>query len=358
MTIMVTGGGTGGHIFPALAVAAAARQAHPTARLLYVGRAGSLEERLAVANGLDFLTLPGRPVNSVSGAVQAVVTLATGIVKAASLLKREKPDVVIGTGGFVSTALCMAQGTLRKPLVILDGNVIPGRTNRLLARYSSVVCTAFDETSSYLKARRIEKTGYPVRADFNVAVQQKSARAQFGLQDDRFTVLVIGGSQGAAAINKIVEESMEKLNSIGVQVLHQVGPKNTESLYEQNGRIALPAIEDMPSAYAAADIVLTRGGISSLSEMAVVGACSTICPYPFAQANHQQANAEALVRLKAAQMVLQKDLTQDKLVDMVVTLKGNPDLRNILSRNLKSWSTPDSASRIVTLATEVSGGIS
>ena len=356
MKVVVTGGGTGGHIYPALAVAAALREAEPGLQLLYGGRGGGLEERLAGEAGVPFLPLPGRPVSG-SGAAKALLSLAGGVQQARRLLAREQPDIVIGTGGYASTALTAAQATRRKPLAILEGNAIPGRTNRMLAPACSIVFTAFNSSVHYFPQGRCVVTGFPIRRSLLSRRDRAAARQALGLDPEAFTLLVVGGSQGAKAFNDLVLASAERLTAQGVQIVHQLGAKNADF---QAPEIPLwrrlAYIEDMPSAYAAADVVLARGGASTLSELAAQGACAILVPYPFAQADHQTANAMEVASEGRALCVPQSELSPELFKDMILDLKANPEKRRALSDGLRLWSRPWAAQQVAETALAVARG--
>lgn len=323
----------------------------PALQLLYGGRRGGFEEPVVLKAGLPFIGLPGRPLASSSGAIRAVASLVSGVVQARMVLRREKPDIVIGTGGYASTALCLAQGARRKPLVILEGNAIPGRTNRLLSRSATYICTAFEASHAFFPKSRAVVTGFPVRPEFASPRDPSLCRRQFGLDERRFTLLVVGGSQGAKALNDIVAQAASSLVDAGVQILHQVGTRNAdESFPDIPGWRRLDYIEDMASAYRACDLVVSRAGASTLAEMGACGSAGILVPYPFAQANHQMANAMELASLGAALVSYQNDLTPERLLVLVRQLRDDRARLARMQEAMQTWAKPDAAARVAGLA--------
>lgn len=307
--------------------------------------------------GLPFVALPGRPLSSSAGALRAVGSLISGVVQARLVLRREKPDVVIGTGGYASTALCLAQGARRKPLIVLEGNAIPGRTNRLLGRRATCICTAFESVHQFFPKERSVLTGFPVREGFDSQRDAALCRSHFGLEKDLFTLLVVGGSQGAKAVNDIIVRAAPALVESGVQILHQVGKRNADESYPDiPGWYRLDYIEDMASAYRACDLAISRAGASTLSELGACGCASILVPYPFAQADHQMANAMELANMGAALVSYQKDLTPERLVILVRQLRDDRARLSRMQEAMRAWAKPDAAARVADLALSLLNG--
>ena len=337
-----------------MATASALRQLDPDLQLLYGGRCGGLEDRIAAAHGIAFVPLAGRPLSGDRGVGRAVLALVKGLHQARGLLRREQPDVVIGTGGYASTALAMAQALRNKPLVLVEGNAMAGRTNRLLGKKATAVCTAFESCAGDFPAGRCELTGFPVRQEFTQTIDRRTARAAFGLDADRFTLMVVGGSQGAQYFNEIVEQCGVELLGQGIQILHQMGPKNFDSDGEEiSGWKKLPMIEDMPSAYGASDVVMARAGCSTFSEMAVHGVAAVLVPYPFSQGGHQDVNATILAKDNRAIRIPQSELAPDGLHKTLTNLRENVALRESLASNLSQWAKPNAARHVAEIALRV-----
>ncbi len=312
---------------------------------------------LAQEAGISFIPLPGRPLASSTGALRAITCLARGLLQARAILRREEPDVVIGTGGFASTALAAAQASLRKPLVILEGNVILGRTNKLLARRASAVCIAFNPTRSEVPAGRAVLTGFPVRRNLLERQGKKESRAALGLDGELFTLLVMGGSQGASFLNDLIRSCAERLTQDGVQTLHQLGAKNTTfEAPMMRGWMRVGYIEDMGCAYGCADLALSRAGASALAELAVQGIPTIAVPYPFAQGGHQEANAAELAGEKRLVMALQENLTPGSFIQMISELKADETRLDTLGKSLLKWGRPKAAEDVADVAIAVASG--
>ncbi len=325
--------------------------------ILYGGREGALEHSLTQNAPVTFVPLPGRPVSSSAGALRAVTSLLAGLPSAWKLIRRHRPDVLIATGGYVSTALGLAQEIARRPVLLLEGNAVPGKTVRLLARGASVVCTAFEAAGRHLPPGKSIVTGFPVRESFSRQIEPAAARESFGLRPEAFTLLVVGGSQGAKFLNDSVADIADELLDSGVQILHQMGPKNDrQGAGDVRGWVTTGTIEDMPSAFAAADVVLCRAGASTLSEMAVSGAAAILVPYPFAADDHQQANAAELEREGRAVLCRQKTTSPGDLMKTISDLKDNSAKRQSLREALRAWGRPRSADEVAGIALQAAAG--
>lgn len=337
----------------------ALRRLDPDLHLQYGGRQGGVEERLAAQHSIPFVSIAGRPVSGGARAARALVSLASGVAQARRVLSAEQPDVVLSTGGYASTALATAQALRRRPLVIVEGNALPGRTNRFLGRWATLVCTAFESCQRHFPGVITVRTGFPVRADMLQKHSASQSRKAFGLDPERFALLVTGGSQGAAFFNQLVADCAHRLIAEGVQILHQTGSKDQDfQPPEQDGWVCRTHIEDMAQAYAAADVVLSRCGASTLSELAIQGAAAILTPYPFAQADHQTYNARELTDAGRAIFMAQPDLTSGAFAETVLALKEDGARRSHLVEKLKEWARPDAAKDVAGLTLQAaSGGI-
>jgi len=363
MKIALTGGGTGGHIYPALSVAEAIRDLRPDVELLFVGSQHGPESALAKEHSIPFIGIPSRPMTArlSPATVRALGLLGLGVFRAKRVLDRFAPDVVIGTGGYTSAAVVLAQGLLRRgPVIIQEQNLLPGRTNLLISRFVSRVCAAFDESATYFTSRGacVEVTGVPIRKNILDRPTREEAGRALNLRSDMFTVLVAGGSQGAKRINEIVLKAIPLLADAEIQILHLVGIRN----YEEMGAIMddmpdwykpVAYIEDMSAPYAAADLVVCRSGASTLAELTACGLPGILIPYPFAHANHQKLNAEAIARHGAALVVDQKDLSGPVLAGMLIELKSDKERLSAMSIASAVLGKPDAARQVARLALEL-----
>jgi len=351
--LVVTTGGTGGHIFPALCVAAEVKRRSPQAKVLFLG-AGGPEGELAAKAGLDFQALPASGVlgKGLKGLL-AMFWVARGVVKASVALRRFKPDAVIGFGGYAGFCPVLAAALLRIPCAVHEQNSVPGVTNRVLGKVVDRVFVSFDDRTRNFPPVKVTRTGNPVRADI---AQMKRLEAT-----DRRNLLILGGSQGAKAINDAVVAALPLLLSARVNILHQTGAADEARIreaYAQAG--ADPSnvhgfIEGMAQAYAWADVALCRAGASTIFELAATGTPSVLVPFPFAAHDHQRVNAEHLANLGAAVLIAQKDLSAQSLADTVAGLLGDTARLASMSRSARTFARPDAASRIADGLEELCG---
>ena len=363
MRVVLTGGGTGGHIYPALSIAERVRELRPEADLLFVGSRHGPEAGLAEEHNLPFVGIPSRPLTlrPSLGTLRALGLLALGVFRAKRVLDDFAPDVVIGTGGYTSAAVVLAQGLLRRgPAVIQEQNLLPGRTNLFVSRFASAVCVAFEESAGHFESGklRVEVTGVPIRKGILERPPREDARRSLGLAPDVFTVLATGGSQGARRLNKIVLESLPLLAKPGLQIVHLVGRKDYDAFVAQAGRTPdwyrpVAYSSDMATPYAAADLAISRSGASTLAELAACGLPAILVPYPFAYADHQRLNAESVARRGAALVVEQKDLAGAVLAGMVLDLQADAERLAAMSKASLALGKPDAADRVARLAFEL-----
>ncbi len=321
MKVLIAGGGTGGHLYPGIAIARKLLE-EADATVLFVGTEQGIEARVLPKEGLPvrFIRV-GRLKGMTTGAIiRTILTLPAAVVQSLCLLGQVRPQVVIGIGGYASGPVAFAAWLRRIPLLIVEPNSYAGMANRLLGRLADRIVLSFPATDrqGFFPAGRTVRVGPLVREEINQG-DRKAARAKLGLEEERFTVLVTGGSGGAHAINKAMEESAVLLREQGdLQILHQTGERDVEPVraaYQAAGLRAkvTPYIHDMAAAYAAADLIVSRSGATTVAELAACGKRAVLIPYPFAADNHQEYNAVTLAELGNAEVIVQKDLTPQAL---------------------------------------------
>lgn len=350
MRVLITGGGTGGHIYPALAIARGIKERDLETKILFVGNSAGLEAEIIPREGFDFrsITVQGLPrkLTRVVGVVKALAKTLKGGGEAYKILKDYKPSVVIGTGGYVCFSVVMLAALLKIPTLIQEQNAFPGRANRILSRVTSKVAVAFPESQKYFPRQKdIVVTGLPVRPEIISACRETGISA-FNLDPEKFTIVVVGGSQGARSLNKAMLQVVGMVaGNQKLQLIHVTGQKGYEETlkeledrgidYKNAGNITIkPYLHNMNDALAAADLVICRAGATTIAEVTVRGLPSILIPYPYAANNHQEYNAQALVRRGAAKMILDRDLTGDKLLDELGSLVN--DKMNLSAMGLKS----------------------
>jgi UDP-N-acetylglucosamine--N-acetylmuramyl-(pentapeptide) pyrophosphoryl-undecaprenol N-acetylglucosamine transferase len=325
MKVVIAGGGTGGHLYPGIAIARELLR-EPGSEVLFVGTREGIEARVLPREGLPvrFITVGKLKGMGVAKVVRTVFTLPRSFVQSVALLRAEKPDVVVGVGGYSSGPAAVAAWFLRMPLLIVEPNSYAGLANRKLGKLADKVILCFPGTGSR-RFFRVEKTielGPLVRRGIEEGSREQ-ALAAFGLDPEGFTVFAMGGSGGAHAINMAMKEAARLLSGVErLQVLHQTGERDVDEVaagYKTAGvRAAVLAyIHDMAGAYAAADLVVSRSGATTVAELGVCGKRAVLVPFPFAADNHQEYNARTLAERGQAEVIVQKDLTPERLAGLI-----------------------------------------
>lgn len=362
MRVIIAGGGTGGHLYPGLAIAEALRGAAPETDILFVG-GDRLEARVVPAEGWPFHAIAGRglPRRRLSpGALLALGAAGVGVLQALLLLGRWRPDVVVATGGYVCAPVGAAAAVLGIPLVVQEQNLRPGVANRALARWARWVSLPHREAAPNLRARRVEITGVPLRRRA-LDGDQTRGRSRWGLDAGRTTMLVLGGSQGAHSLNKAVCHLADLLMyETRLQILHQTGAVDLDWVRAAIGHrehvgppavkhVAVPFLDPVGDAYACADFVVCRAGASTLGEITAWGLPAVLVPYPFAAAGEQEANAAVLARAGAAVRVADVDLASGALLDPVQTLMGDAARRAAMAAASRALGRPHAAEAVAGL---------
>ncbi len=325
MKIVIAGGGTGGHLYPGITIA---RELLCDAGndVLFIGTEQGIEARVLPAAGLPvrFITAGKLKGMGIASVIKTFITIPCGIGQSVRLLRAYRPDAVIGVGGYASAPVALAAGALRIPLLIVEPNSYAGLANRMLGKLARLIVLCFPGTNrqGFFPEKKTIQTGPLVRHEISKGNREKALK-DFGLEPDRFIVLVFGGSGGAHAINMAMNNAVDYLETHNtIQILHQTGNKDREavqSAYEKKGisAVVLPYIDDMAGAYAAADLVISRSGATTVAELAVCGKPAVLIPYPFAADNHQEYNARTLAARGAADVIIQRDLTPRALAQAI-----------------------------------------
>lgn len=358
---MLTGGGTGGHAYPAICIAHELKSTHPDCELLYIGGTGSIEEKLAGASNIPFEGLKTRKIKKLLSidSIGVAYTLISGIMKAGSILYKFNPDIVVGTGGYASAAVCLAQFISGRKTLIHEQNAVPGRTNLLISRFASKVCVTFENSVKYFPDKKTVLTGLPVRSELLDLPDKKTAYSTLGLSDNMLTLLVYGGSQGSVKLNNVIMESLPELQKLPVQIIHQTGERNYKEVqYFQSYKgydnyYVFPYFDDIRPVFASADLMLTRAGASTISEITAIGIPSIYVPYPYAYANHQFHNAKFIVDNGGGILIEENNFTSRKLIKTISGLLAHPDDLNAMRENSKRLGKPSAAKEIVALIDEM-----
>jgi UDP-N-acetylglucosamine--N-acetylmuramyl-(pentapeptide) pyrophosphoryl-undecaprenol N-acetylglucosamine transferase len=352
---IISGGGTGGHIFPALAIANEIKKKDPEASILFVGALGRMEMERVPAAGFPIIGLPVEGIQRKIGFRNFVVLfkLIISLFKALKILKSFKPDVVIGVGGYASGPLLRMAAIQKIPMVIQEQNSYAGVTNRLLARKAARIFVAYPEMEKYFPANKIVLTGNPTREELiNQQIKKSTACAFFNIPADKPVLLVLGGSLGARTLNNCIFRQVDTFEKEYIQVLWQTGrlyynrirqeldPKGLQNV------MYFDFINRMDMAYGAADVIISRAGAATISELCQLGKPVILVPSPNVAEDHQTKNAMALVKNKAALMVADND-APDKLVLQTLELMHDQSLQNTLGSNCRKMALTGSAHKIV-----------
>ena len=353
MRVIIAGGGTGGHVIPALAIANELRSRY-NAQVLFVGTPRGMETRLVPAAGFKLSLIPVGQLNRVDLAtrVKTVFDLPRAFASSVKLLRAYRPDVMIGVGGYASGPAMLAGGLLGVPMVAFEPNYVPGFANRMVAPLVKAAAVQFAATGRYF--RNCHVTGVPVRDDFfKIAPRPVDARP---------TMLVFGGSQGAHAINVAVMASLPRLAERlpELHIIHQTGEKDLAEAQAAYLRAGISAevsafIDDMPEAFARADLLVCRSGASTVAEVTAAARAAIFIPLPTAADDHQRRNAEALTEVEAARLLPQAELTSDRLAEEVVSLLSSRALLTQMSEAARGFSHPHAAAEIADLAASSAG---
>lgn len=356
--VVIAGGGTGGHLFPGIAVAREIQSRVPGAQVSFVGTSRGIEARVVPLEGfaLDLIRSSGIKGKSIRARAQGVALLPLSLVDAWQVLSIRRPQLVIGVGGYSSGPVVLVAAARRIPTMLLEQNAVPGLTNRLLAPFSRAVAVSFDSTRALFGARAF-LSGNPVRPEFLSPVDRIEAEK---VANSGVRLLVFGGSQGAHAINTAMMDGAAELvvRVPDLRVTHQTGARDLEMVRQAYRKAGLNAevaafFDDMPKRLAETDLIVCRAGATTLAEVTAAGRAAILIPLPGATDDHQRTNAEALTGAGAAEMLIQADMTGYKLADRIVALANDAGRRDRMSAAARRLSRPDAARVIVDRALEL-----
>ncbi|OGV97306.1 MAG: undecaprenyldiphospho-muramoylpentapeptide beta-N-acetylglucosaminyltransferase [Nitrospinae bacterium RIFCSPLOWO2_02_FULL_39_110] len=361
MKVIIAGGGTGGHLFPGIALAHELKRRDSSVEILFIGTKIGIESRVVPKEGfkIKYIYAEGFTGKGVFKKIKSISKTPAGTFQSMMILNSFKPDIVIGVGGYAFGPVGMAALFLArlKPrttkLVIQEQNLFPGLTNRVLGRFADLIFTSFEGSEKFFMGRKIYFTGNPVRKEI-ADLKSRIVNNQSSIVNRQFTILVFGGSQGAHRINLAMIDSLKSLTKVrdSLFIIHQTGEKDFEFVkkaYEENkfnGEV-VPFIYDMADVYRRADLLICRSGATTLSEITACGKAAILIPFPFAVNNHQEMNALALKEHNAAEMILEKELHGELLADMILSLMQDKERLANLERGSRKMGKPEAASEIV-----------
>jgi UDP-N-acetylglucosamine--N-acetylmuramyl-(pentapeptide) pyrophosphoryl-undecaprenol N-acetylglucosamine transferase len=348
--VIISGGGTGGHIFPAIAIANEIKSRYPNCQILFVGALGRMEMEKVPQAGYNIIGLPIMGIQRKLSLKNVLVPfkLVASLLKARKIIKEFKPEVCIGVGGYASAAVLWMATAMKIPSLIQEQNSFAGLTNKKLAHKVDKICVAYEGMERFFPKEKIVLTGNPVRAEIYEAAKQfqQSAKTNLGFNPDKKMLLVIGGSLGATTINRCIQKDLKKFYDKDIQVLWQTGKNFKADINGFTSTIAKDFIKDMSTAYAAADVVVSRAGAISVSELSLLKKPCILVPSPNVAEDHQTQNAKALVNKNAALLVKDSE-ANEKLVNQVVQLIYQEDQLKEMSERIGLLSKPDALKNIV-----------
>lgn len=353
--VIISGGGTGGHIFPAIAIANKIKEEYPDAQILFVGAEGKMEMEKVPKAGYEIVGLPIRGIQRKLTLKNFLVPfkLIASLMKAKRIVKQFEPQIAIGVGGYASAATVRVAARLNVPTLIQEQNSYPGVTNKMLGKKAKTICVAYDNLERFFPKEKIVKTGNPVRAEVvQIEGKRDAAFQHFKLDQNKKTILVIGGSLGARTLNESIKKDIQKLIDADIQVIWQCGAYYhnqlipfVEELNASNIYLS-DFVYQMDLAYAAADIIVSRAGAISVSEVCLIGKPVILVPSPNVSEDHQTKNAMALVNVDAALLVKDAE-AKDILVETAIKTLGDAAACSELSANIFKLGIGDAPDRIL-----------
>jgi len=353
--VIIAGGGTGGHLFPGLAVAQEFKQRDAMMEILFVGTSQGIETRAVPAAGfpLELIPVRGLKGRGVRGLLQGIYGIPASLVRSLKILRRFRPNCVLGVGGYASGPVLLAAKVLGIRSAVMEQNLRPGLTNLVLGKIADRVFTAYESSAEFFPRGRVVETGNPVRwrALPDVA------------KDGKFTLFIFGGSQGARRINQAAVDMLKRLEDMRslLRIVHQTGSLDFEAMRVAYDGLpfeaeVVPFIDRMDLVYARADLVVCRAGAATIAELTVFGKPAVLVPYPYAAYDHQRLNAEALVERGAAEMILDRELDGEKLAGRVRALYGDRARLKTMAEAAKRLGRPEAAARIVDECSSLAAG--
>jgi UDP-N-acetylglucosamine--N-acetylmuramyl-(pentapeptide) pyrophosphoryl-undecaprenol N-acetylglucosamine transferase len=346
MRLLVAGGGTGGHLFPGLALGEEVKTRHPRNDVLFVGSARGIEAREVPKAGYPLEIIDVGPLKRMGllGFLRGIFRLPLAFWQSIQILKKFDPDVVVGVGGYASGPVVLAAWMLRIPTAVQEQNALPGFTNKILGRIANAIFIAFEEARRSFPAARTHLLGNPIRRVFLDNYLHTKAPGE------RLSIFVTGGSQGAHVLNLRVAEAMELLKDLPIELLHQTGTRDLDEISKRYAGLphakAVAFIDDMARAYADADLMVCRAGATTIAELTVCKKPAILVPFPFAADDHQTVNAHSLVDAGAAILIAEKDLTAQRLADEIRALEQDRARLQKMSRASGVLGRPEAAREI------------
>lgn len=366
MKVVISGGGTGGHIYPAISIAKKIKSTYSNAEILYIGTENGMESKLVPKEGLKFKTIrvKGFSRKLSKDTFKSMKELFLGLNDAKNVIKEFSPDIVIGTGGYVCGPIVLIAALKKIPTIIHEQNAFPGVTNKILSKFVNRVAASFEESKSRFKnSEKVTITGNPIRQDI-LKIDKDLAYSKLGIRKELPFILCFGGSGGQKSLNdNMLKFICKNIQNKDIQIIHITGERFYKNFLLQLKKMGIEQLEenikvvpyfyDMPEALNIADLVVTSGGAITIAELTAVGVPSIIVPKAYTTENHQEYNARALEKVGASIVILEKDLTGDVLMDKINELLNNKEKLKEMSNNSKNIGIVDADERILDIVNEL-----
>ena len=361
MNIIFTGGGTGGHLYPAIAVARALKAKDSQNKILFIGNENGIEASIIPKEGFDIKfvkcsSFSSNPIKLAKG----LFKVASGVFESLSIISKFKPNLIVGSGGYVSAPVTFA-GSLKKiPVVLLEQNTISGKTNRFIGKFAKKICISFEDTAGSFPKGKTVFTGNPVRDDI-ISANREESRKELNIKEDQFCILVTGASQGAKSINSGIIECLKKWKDKNITIIHLTGEKNWEEIKKATEDLTkdskidyrpISYMNNIASAYASCDLVIARAGATTLAEISDRGIPAILIPYPYAAEDHQRKNAIFFEKSNAA-IEIDDDKIQEKLLETVEMLINDREKLKSMANDCKKLGKPNAVFEILKVLEEI-----
>jgi UDP-N-acetylglucosamine--N-acetylmuramyl-(pentapeptide) pyrophosphoryl-undecaprenol N-acetylglucosamine transferase len=362
MRVIIAGGGTGGHLFPGLAIAEELKRREKTTEIIFAGTEYGLEAKVVPKEGypIKFLRAEGMAGVSITKRMKAIAQMPLSIKDSYKIINSVKPHIMIGVGGYASGAIMFTAALMSIPTMILEQNCIPGLTNRILGKFVRAICITYQESIPFFPKAKTFLTGNPVRTHI-LKGNREFGYKLFSLEKDLFTIFVFGGSLGAKSVNMAVIDSLGFIQDLKdrIQFLHQTGQRDFENVRNAYRTLGFkgtvtPFVYQMGEAYAVSDIVISRAGATTLSELTALGKPAVLIPYPYAAGHHQELNARKLLEMGAAKIILDSELSGKYLAENIRELYENKTMRADMQKNSRALGRPEACAKVIDIAMSLS----
>ncbi len=362
MKILIAGGGTGGHLYPGIALAEEVTTRQKGNEVLFVGTQRGIEARVVPGLGfpIEYIDVSGLKGTGLVRRVRGFAQMPIALVQSMRILRRFKPDFAVGVGGYASGPVILAAWMLGLPTAVLEQNTVPGVTNRVLAKFVNAVYVMFEASRKYFPPAKVKPLGNPIRRQLLDNFLEKRAE-----KNDKFTILVLGGSQGAHMLNVRMVEAAGLMSGLAdkIRIVHQTGKNDVDEVQKGYAELGMDVevsafIDDMSSAYRRADLVVCRAGATTLAEVMVVKRASILIPYPYAADNHQELNGQSMVDAGAAIMIVERELDGERLAKTITELFQDPERRKAMEQAAGLAGRPEAAREIVDALFDATRGVS